>query len=207
MAKYLFGALSAGLLFFVISIPANAAIIDFNFTGRLTFVYSPTYIIADPGNAGVLDSAGHQIPVSATLRFDSAQKNGSIGLFIAPFNSFGLNGTTMYDITMEDIGGNLLLFNMSVDWGLDVGIPVSGVWDASGLYGAINNAPGGLQVGDTISGDVLKRGGSTILASVGSATPASDGYTHSSTGYTISQGPAPLAMTTFNTNPLSLVSG
>ncbi len=78
--------------------------------------------------------------------------------------------------------------------------------NAISLYGAINNAPGGPQVGDTISGDVLKQGGNTILASVGSATLASDGYTDTTTGYTLNQGPAPLAMTTLNTNPLCVAT-
>jgi hypothetical protein len=85
---------------------------------------------------------------------------------------------------------------MLADWNSNLGIPLSMVWDGTGLFNAINF---GLQAGDVISGTNLKRNG-VVIADVNSAIPASDGTL--SFGSPLNQGPAPLAVTTLNTTTL-----
>jgi hypothetical protein len=74
---------------------------------------------------------------------------------------------------------------------MDMGI----LWDITGLRDAIDNTPGGLQVGDIISGEVVMRGG-TPIQGISSATPATDGIVFNTiTGEFLNQGPAPMAST------------
>ena len=183
----LYGAVCAfALTLLGTSATVQAAVIDFHFTGQMTVVD----VFGD-----VFDG---QTPVSSTLTYDTATGiGGSTELFIAPLSFIGMD-TTFYDISMERIAGtNLILGNMLVDFGTSLGIPLSLVWDASGLLNAIDM---GLQAGDVISGTDLKRGGS-VIADVGSALPATDGALDG-LGNVLNQGPAPMAMTTLDTTPL-----
>lgn len=181
----LLGAMCAYVL--TLAAPAiQAAVIDFHFTGQFTAV-DPT------GN--VFDA---QTPITSTFTYDTVTGIGeSTALFVATFSFIGMD-TAFHDISIERVSGtNLLLGNLLVDFGTTQGIPVSLVWDASGLFNAIDI---GLQAGDVISGTFLKRDGETDV-DVGSALPATDG-TVDAFGNTLNQGPAPLAMTTLNTTPL-----
>ena len=158
---------------------ASAAIIEFHFTGQYTLV----------------DAFGINMDrqaIDSTLTFDDNLGTGfAAGMTIANFDTFGATAN-IYDISLERITGtDLIIGNMLADWNGNNGVPLSTVWDATGLFAAIDY---GLQSSDVISGTNLIRGGSTI-ANVGSATPASDGP-----GY--DQGPAPLAVTTWNTSTL-----
>ncbi|MCW8923677.1 MAG: hypothetical protein OQK69_08625 [Gammaproteobacteria bacterium] len=81
-------------------------------------------------------------------------------------------------------GSNLILGNMLADFAATTGIPVSMIWDATGLINAIDL---GLQAGDVISGTTMKRDGE-FFADVGSAIPASD-----INQPILNQGPAPIA--------------
>jgi hypothetical protein len=159
----------------------SAAIFEFLFTGQYTLV--------DP-SGNVLD---HQ-PISSTFTYNSGLGAGSsaAGLTIDNFDTFG-NTATIYDISLELVTGNLVLGNMLADWGVNFGVPLSTVWDASGMINAIVY---GLHEGDVISGTDLIRGGDVIF-DVGSAIPASDGLSFG--GSILNQGPAPLAVTTWNT--------
>ena len=143
--------------------PASAAVFDFHFTGQYTLV---------DATGGYMD----QTPISSTLTYDDISGTGFSGdMTIADFDTFG-STATIYDITLERVSGtNFILGNMLADWNINYGMPVSMVWDATGLFNAINI---GLQAGDVISGTNLKRGGN-IIADVGSATPASDGIPYS----------------------------
>lgn len=181
----------------------QASVITFHFTGRLTVVNpDASDIVPDAQNAGVFDPYGYQTPITSTFTYDTSTGTGAAGSFIAPFDFFGFEDTLIYDMSMQRIDDtNLILGNMLVDWGPNIGLPVSMVWDASGLFGALNLASGGLQVNDVISGTDLIRNGE-VIEDVGSATPATDGFIAPFNGYTINQGPAPLAMTTWNTTPL-----
>lgn len=165
---------------------SQAATYDFSFTGQYTLVNAL---------GGYMD----QQPISSTLTYDDVSGTGfSAGLTIENFDTFGATAT-IYDITLQHIEGtNFILGNMLADWNVNNGIPLSMVWDATGLFNAIDY---GLQAGDVISGTNLKRDGS-IIADVGSATPASDGIYDLNTGTFLNQGPAPLAMTTLNTSTL-----
>ena len=179
-----------------LSTGVNAAVFEFHFTGQYT----------------LLDSSGNymdQTPIESTLTYDDNSGTGfSAGLTIGDFDTFG-NTATIYDISLLRASGtNLIDGNMLVDWGVNTALPVSMVWDATGLINAIDY---GLQAGDIISGTNLIRGGIPIF-DVQSATPASDGLPYSSydpatDSYevgTLNQGPAPLAVTTLNTSVASL---
>lgn len=190
---------------------ASATIYEFELTGRLTVVCPDgSCVVYDPANVGVIDPYGFQAPISSSLVYDTDLGIGSADLIITPFE-FLTHSTNIHDISIEHIQGtNLMLGNMLVDWAGSFDIPMSMIWDASGLLGAFDLAPGGLQVGDTISGTQLKRNGDVIIGDIGSALPATDGLIVDNLGlivegpgdYTFNQGPAPLAMTTLNTNPI-----
>ncbi|MAT64735.1 MAG: hypothetical protein CMN57_03735 [Gammaproteobacteria bacterium] len=166
-----------------IATPAAAAIYEFHFTGQ--------YTLLDP-IGGFMD----QKPISSTLTYNDQSGSGfSAGMTIEDFETVGATAT-IHDISLQrHEDSNYIIGNMLADWNNNYGVPVSMVWDASGLFNAIAL---GLQEGDVISGTYLKRGGSTI-ANVGSAIPASDG-TLDYNGIPLDQGPAPLAVTTLNTS-------
>ena len=163
----------------VTAAPVSAAVYEFHFTGQ--------YTLLDP-IGGYMD----QRPISSTLTYnDNSGAGFSASLTIANFDTFGATAT-IHDISLQrQAGTNLILGNMLADWNGSVGVPISMVWDATGLFNAIDY---GLQANDVISGTYLMRGGS-VIADVGSALPASDALG-------LGQGPAPLAVTTLNTATL-----
>jgi hypothetical protein len=163
---------------FLFSFNASATVFEFHFTGQYTLV--------NPLGENIDRQA-----IQSVLTYDSASGSGfSADLSSANFDTFGATAT-INDISMQRVSGtDLIIGNMVADWNSN-SVPLSMVWDASGLFSAIDF---GLQVGDVISGNELKRGGSVIY-DVGSAMPASDGP-----GYI--QGAAPLAVTTLNTTAL-----
>ncbi len=170
----------------LISTSASAAILEFHFTGQYTLIDS-------------IGNYSDQQAIESTLTYDTNAGSGfSADMTIANFDTFGATAT-IYDISLQrQAGTNLIVGNMLVDWNSAGGIPLSMVWDATGLFNAIDI---GLQAGDVISGTNLKRNG-VIIADVGSATPASDGVFNPTTGMPLNQGPAPLAVTTLNTSLL-----
>lgn len=176
----------------------QASIISFHFTGRLTVMNSIGSVITggDGDGVGSADPFGMQAPIESTFTYDTTAGIGSGDLIISPLTYFGLD-TQFRSISMNRIEGtNLVLGNMLVDFGPSIGLPVSLVWDGSGLLNAIDY---GLQAGDVISGTNLKRAGDPDY-NVNSAVPASDGYGYDP--FIINQGPAPLATTTLNTTTL-----
>jgi len=200
-----FTKVTAGTIIFLSSLftAAEAASIEFHFTGRLTVITADgSSIVTDNQSAGVFDPYGLQTPISSTFTYDTATGYGQAQNFLAPFDFLISGGTSVYDMSMQRIAGsNLMLGNMLINWAGSEGIPVSMIWDASGMLGAIDLAPGGLQANDVISGTNLLRNGQ-FVGDVGSAIPATDGFVHN--GYTVNQGPAPLAMTTLDTSPTCL---
>jgi hypothetical protein len=112
---------------------------------------------------------------------------------MAPFSWFGSGDAVFTPMSLQTIDnggwpGSLVLGNMLWTWNRNNGIPVSIVWDASGLLSAIN---GGLSVGQTISGGALPASDNTNYM-------ASD-ITNYLYGTTHPTGPALLATTTWNT--------
>ena len=164
----------------------NAAVFEFHFTGQYTLL-------------GMDGSFVDQQAIASTLTYDDSSGTGFSGaLSIANFDTFGATAS-IYDISLQRVSGtNLIVGNMLADWNVSTGIPLSMVWDATGLFNAIDY---GLQAGDVISGTNLKRN-DVVVANVGSATPASDGTYNPNTGQFLNQGPAPLAVTTWNTTTL-----
>lgn len=164
---------------------ASATVFEFHFTGQYTLV--------DPGG-NYLD----QQAIDSTLTYDDSTGSGfSAGLAINNFDTFG-NTATIYDISLQrssDPTSNLVIGNMLADWGVNIAIPLSMVWDATGLFNAIDF---GLQSGDVISGSSLKRN-DVVITDVNSAIPATDGTLNPNTGSALNQGAAPLAMTSSNT--------
>lgn len=162
---------------------ASASIYEFHFTGQYTLV--------DPTGNNMDRQA-----IESTLTYDDSTGEGFTGsLSIANFVTFGATAS-IYDISLQRYNdSNLIVGNMLVDWNANTGIPLSMVWDATGLFTAIDDY--GLQAGDVISGTHLRRDG-TVIADVNSATPASDSLNPAYNGL-YDQGPAPLAMTTWNT--------
>lgn len=178
---------------------AIADIITFDFTGRLTVMGLSGEIVAGGGD-GSPDPYNLQASIHSTFTYDTAAGFGSGDLIISPLTYLGLD-TQFHSISMDRIEGtNYVLGNMLVDFGPSSGLPLSLVWDATGLLNAIDY---GLQAGDVISGTNLKRNGATVF-DVNSSIPASDGYDYY--GYIVDQGPAPLATTTLNTTSLCVPS-
>lgn len=190
-----FKSIALGVATLILSANVNAAVFEFHFTGQYTLI--------DP-TGGYMD----QKAINSTLTYDDNSGTGfSAGLSIEAFDTFG-NTATIYDISLQRASGansKYIIGNMLADWAGNTGIPLSMVWDATGLFNAIDY---GLQAGDVISGTNLKRGG-VLIYDVQSAIPASDGTPYSRfdplTGPEsgiLNQGPAPLAITTLNTSTL-----
>jgi hypothetical protein len=183
-------AISTVLLMFAgFTTTASASVYEFNFTGQYT----------------LLDNYGNgmdQQPISSTLTYDDSAGAGfSASLTIDNFDTYGATAT-IYDISLQRYADTqYIVGNMLADWNGAVGVPISMIWNASGLFNAIDY---GLQVGDVVSGTNLIRGGVNIY-DVGSATPASDGtngFDAFGNPTIYNQGPAPIAMTTYNTGTL-----
>jgi len=177
---------------------ALAANLTFSFTGSSN---DGLFTMLDPSGAPLLNSSypyygdttwgyGLRTQVSGTVTIDTTTLSGS--MTINPFEFYGSGAAVAHDITFTNASGDpvntggatLLLGNMKFDWNGNNNIPVTIVWDATGLMTAIN---GGLAVNDVVSGGA----GCTSCA-----TPASNGITKGK--YPI--GPVPIATTTFDTS-------
>jgi hypothetical protein len=185
MKSWHLAAFCAGIL---ISTSASAEIIVFALTGKYTLLNPYPY-------GEVMD----QQSISSTLTYDTSSASGtSPTLTINNFVTYGATAS-IHNISLQAVSGtNYIVGNMLADWSGTVGIPISMVWDATGLNNAIEF---GLNVGDVISGTDLIRNGNVVY-DVSSATPASDGLYFDSLNTYLNQGPAPLAMTTLNTTTL-----
>lgn len=165
---------TAFILCTVVPITAKSAIIGFHFTGNL--------MVTDPFD-GVIsnqDALGNPIPltpISATLDYNTDTGIGGSNLSIVMSDGFWSDPATFHNISLEhDVGTNTIRGNILVDWKGNLNMPMHIDWDATGFLNAINE---GLQVGDTISGTILKKdttgdGAFDTFIDVFSATPHSD---------------------------------
>jgi hypothetical protein len=177
---------------------ALAANLTFSFTGSSS---DGLFTMLDPNGAPLQNSSypyygdttwgyGIRTQVSGTVTIDTTTLSGS--MTIQPFEFYGSGAAVAHDITFTNAssdpvntgGATLLLGNLKFDWNGNNNIPVTIVWDASGLMTAIN---GGLAVNDVVAGGA----GCTTCA-----TPASDGITKGK----FPIGPAPIATAAFDTS-------
>ena len=176
------GALGLCMMFPVAS---QAAIINFDFTGRL--------VIADPYGAIIDDQA-----ISASLSYNTSTGLGASALSITSTELLFNYPLIFHDISMTtQKGSNLVSGEVLVDWIENYNMLTRVEWDATGFLNAIDY---GLQAGDVLSGSDLYRDANgngvqddgEFLFDIGSATPYSDSLQISSLN---TQGPAPLAAT------------
>ncbi|BAZ93190.1 uncharacterized protein FOKN1_0788 [Thiohalobacter thiocyanaticus] len=164
----------------------SATTYTFNWTGYFTMLDSDGAALENTS----LPSKGvnrFQTPVSGTLTIDDTDNTGSMTIDSFDFFNGSLpavaSGVTFTDTDGQAGPGTLLLGNMLFDWNGNDGIPVSIVWDASGLLTYLGGTP---TVGDVLTGS--------------GATPDSDGtYTGATYGY-LSLGATPVATTAWNTS-------
>lgn len=181
---------------------AHADTYVFSFSGTFTMLTSTGSVVNNTADPYYFDPAwgyGMRSQITGTLTYDDVAKTGT--MTIAPF-SFqagtiaGGDPAAATGITIEGIGngsggsGNLIMGNMLFNWHGNNGIPVSIVWDASGLLGTL----GSLTPGSTIGADT----GFPITTS-GGAYPASNGMSKGS----FAIGTVPMATTTWNTTTVS----
>ena len=169
----------------LLPITSQAAIIDFDFTGRFVMT-SGTSIVGD-------------MPIAASMQYDTVSGIGGSALSIVMPGFYFGQAVTIHDITMTtQTGTNLIDGDMLVDWGGETNMSLHVEWDATGLFNAIDF---GLQAGDVISGTDLYHdanlsglfdAGDTYLTDVNSAIPYSDSL---QTLPANEQGAAPMAAT------------
>ena len=165
---------------------SHAAIIDFDFTGRLVVE-----------NSGIVVGPAYT-PIEASLTYDTVTGIGSSALSITMDDFFLGSPATFHDITMErQEGSNLINGSILVDWSASYKMELFVQWDATGLFNAIDY---GLQAGDVISGSDLYHdiNGNGVqdpgeyIQDIGSITPYSDSLQLDPLN---TQGPAPMAAT------------
>ncbi len=164
---------------------SQAAIINFDFTGRL--------VIADPSGFLFDDK-----PISASLTYNTSTGLGSSNLSITTTELLFNYPLIFHDITMNyQEGSNLIEGQVLVDWIENYNMPMHVEWDATGLLNAIDY---GLQAGDVLSGTELYHDANgndvqdvgEFLYDISSAIPYSDSL---QLDPVFLQGPAPLAAT------------
>lgn len=196
---------------FCLALPAvsQADTITFNFTGGV--------VVTDPLGGILINNGSPVTPISASLVYDTVSGIGSSGLSLTMSGGFWSSPVTFHDISMtRQPSSNLINGQVLADWNGNYNMPLNVVWDATGLFNAIDY---GLQAGDIISGTNLYRDTNhngigdpgEFLANVSSATPYSD-ILQTQQGYNSLQGPAPMAATSAsmgldNTTPFPGVRG
>jgi hypothetical protein len=177
---------------------ARATVYDFSFSGLFTMLDPSGIPLQNTSNPFYSDPTwgyGVRTQITGTVTYDTVAKTGTATIVAFDFFN-GISPAVASGITLQYIGngtctnndpaqgcgaGNLLLGNMLFAWSGNNGIPVSIVWDATGMLDAINT--GTLQLNDIVSGS--------------GATPASNAIKKG----TLPIGAAPVATTTWNTTP------
>ena len=177
-------------------IASQAAVITFDFTGRL--------VVAD-SYGGIVGPS--YTPIAATLEYDTVTGIGGSALSIQ-MNDFYLGApATFHDITMQHRAGtNFIDGSVLFDWQTQFNQEIQIEWDATGLFNAINY---GLQAGDVLSGSDLYfdangngvQDAGEFRENITSVTPYSDSLQMFAMDM---QGPAPMAATA---NSAGVVSG
>ena len=188
MKNYIKPLLYVGIM--AVSLPSQAALIGFHFTGNLMVVDGAGTILNNT------DDFGNTIPlspISATLNYDTDSGIGGSNMSIVMDGGYWNSPATFHDIRLERLAGtNTINGEILVDWNGNTDMQMHVSWNARGLLNAIE---WGLNVGDTISGTTLKQdttgdGTFDTFTDVLSETPYSDTLLNSNF-----EGPAPLAAT------------
>ena len=174
---------------------ASAVVIDYSFNGAFTMLGGTGALTKNTAkSAYVTPWYGQRTAITGTMQFDTATGKGT-GT-VTPFLFFGDTPAftaSATNISFTAIGdgmggpGTLVLGNMGFDWNGTLGIPVSLVMDAAGLFGTNPAGMTAANVGQVISG-------------VG-ALPASNGLI--AKGVNMVLGASPIATTTWNTTALA----
>lgn len=187
-------ALSAALASAMGVSTTHADIINTTYNGWFTMINPAGDAALNNGDTDQATWYGWRTPITGTMTFDADAGTGTGSM--DGFSFFGSGLATVTNINLQAIGdgvggpGTLVLGNMGLDWGGSNNIPISTVWDASGLYSAI---VGGLTTSDVITGGVY---------------PATENFQFyfGKNSYTLPYGPSPLATTTWNTTDIGTVS-
>jgi len=148
---------------------------------------------------------GQRTPISGDITLDTSSGAGTAS--ISSFDFFEAGPAIASDITISDIGdgagdpatGDLWLGNMTFDWNGNNGIPLSLVWDMSGLMDSLS----GLDI------DNLGAGANALAGGTVGVPPASENMLVDPAGTgdaTINVGNVLIATTTLNTTPLCTVT-
>ncbi len=174
---------------------ASAVVVDYSFSGAFTMLGATGALTKNTAaSAYVAPWYGQRTAITGTMSFDTDTGMGT-GT-VTPFLFFGdTPAFTAYatGITFQAIGdgmngpGTLVLGNMGFDWNGTVGIPLSIVMDAAGLF---STNPAGMTDADI----------GTVISGVG-ALPATNGAI--AKGINMVLGASPIATTTWNTTSLA----
>ena len=163
----------------LLPIASQAAIINFDFTGRLIVTDADDIILNNNGSTFTDIAASLTFNTATGLGGNSVDNNLSVTMNAADFSGAP---PTFHDVTMTRLGdSNIIDGIILVDWDGNLNLPLHVEWDATGLFNAIDL---GLQAGDVLSGTdlyhdinengVYDAGTDTYRADIGSATPYSD---------------------------------
>lgn len=182
-----FNSIIIAITFLLTPISAFSQLLTFDYTATFTMVAADGTFIVNMSELGN-STNGNRTSIIGSMDYDTI--SGDATFVMVPF-LFNYAITEWVGMYKKDIGSNYDLFNSLFNWNGNYGIPVSLVWDSTGLNNAINS---GLSNGSIING------------SLGGAIPATSN-TVASTGpggtITYPLGPSPLATTTFNTTPVN----
>jgi len=168
-----------------IAMPAQAAVIDMDYSGLFTML-TPTGTqlqnTSFPYYGDPTWGYGLRTQISGTMQINTSSGFGTVT--VNPFEFYDKGRTYIYDFSLQSIGGNLMIGNLTWNFGSSL-ISSQLILDASGL---ISELPG-----STTPGGIYDA--STCTVSGACALPASDGIKKGK--YPI--GPVPIATTSFNT--------
>ena len=168
---------------------SQAAVINMDYTGAFTMLGATGKVVANDAEASYWDPTwyyGTRTTINGTMSFDTDTMGGT-GT-VDPFDFFAGSGQAVASgVTMQAIGGGLILGNMAFDWN-GSSITTNIVLDGSGLFAAMGMGP-------VSEGMVLDQ---AFCGATGAcATPASDAAATSRNGMPLI-GPAPIVTSTYN---------
>jgi len=168
---------------------SQAAIINMDYTGAFTMLGATGKVVANDAATAYWDPTwnyGTRTTINGTMSFDTDTMGGT-GT-VEPFDFFAGSGQAVASgVTMQAIGGGLILGNMAFDWN-GSSITTNIVLDGSGLFAALG--AGLPPVGAVLDGAYCAGTGACATAASDVAITAKNGMP--------AIGPAPIATSTYN---------